>query len=54
MGQPVSVTVLGIDGTTRPSAASARALSQATLAVGAARHLESVALPTGCRRRNKQ
>ena len=50
MGQPVSVTVLGIDGTTRPSAASARALSQATLAVGAARHLESVALPTGCRR----
>jgi precorrin-6Y C5,15-methyltransferase (decarboxylating) len=50
VGERVSVTVLGVDGTTRPSAASARALSRATLAVGAARHLESVVLPTGCRR----
>jgi len=46
------VTVLGIDAVLggRLPAESARALSVATLVVGAARHLEAVALPTGARR----
>lgn len=49
MGEHVSVTVLGMDGGRLPAQA-AQALSRATLAVGAARHLHAAALPTDCRR----
>jgi len=52
VGKQVSgqqVSVLGMDDRA-PDAEASRALAAATLVVGAARHLDAVALPPGCRR----